>query len=96
MPTSPIEGFCDRLDRHARSVERVVLTHHEGGDGIRTSVQLHSISGSPIDEWEDEGIRNDEALRALRERWASVEQHVDGSTRTYALRIPRRRPEARP
>jgi len=95
MPTSPIEGFCDHIDRCSPRVGSVVLTHHEGDDGMRTSVQLRGSSGSTIDEWEDAGIRNDEALRALRERWGSVEQQVDGNVRTFTLHVLRRRSEVR-
>lgn len=91
MPTSPIEGFCDHIDRCSSRVAKVTLSHREEGGGMRTNVQLLDGSDAEIDAWEDDGIRNDEALRALRHRWASVEHLVAGPVHTFNVRIPRRR-----
>ncbi|MDP3771004.1 MAG: hypothetical protein Q8R16_01755 [bacterium] len=91
MPTSPIEGFCDRLDRCSARVAKVTLTHREEGSGMRTHVQLFGNSEALIDEWEDSGVENAAALQALRRRWASVEQTSEGYSRTFIVRVPRRR-----
>lgn len=91
MPTSPIEGFCDHIDRCSARVAKVTLSHREESGGMRTSVQLFDHSDAPIDAWEDDGIRNDEALHTLRARWASVEHLAAGPVHTFTVRVVRRR-----
>lgn len=91
MPTSPIEGFCDHIDRCSSRVAKVTLSHREYEDGMRTRIQLFDASDTEIDVWEDSSINGRDVLHVLRNRWASVEQNGAGYVHTFTVRIPRRR-----
>ena len=91
MTTDSIKELCERLDRCSVSVAKVTFNHREEDDGMRTRVQLLSHDDTPIEEWDGLAIPGADVLRALRARWASVEQGGAGFFHEFTVRVLRRR-----
>lgn len=91
MARTPIEVLRAQLDQHGPRIAKVVLAHDADENCFSTDVWLVSASGENIAQWSHGLLENNDVLRELKARWASVAEETGGEHYSFLVCIPRRR-----